>query len=252
MDFRTDFIGERGGFDFLAEFGIGVLDNATVRSAGTVVRSDSIGTEFGTFIRLYDVGHSEKENQFLQTISEGETGIKRRFDIRIDDFKSVPRSPLCYSTPESVRNLHRSDVKIDADRADIHGDSIGDALLGIVTGNNRRFIRNHWETDSERFKPLANGGAEAWIIPQVTESIGWGDSGKQLKRSPGVTRAMNEERYGEKGLVWTSIKETGRRFGYYPRDSLWGYNGPLLASRGSISLWRLLAVLNSAVLNSVL
>ena len=37
-DFREDFIGPLGTFDFLAEFGLGILDNATVRTAATVVR----------------------------------------------------------------------------------------------------------------------------------------------------------------------------------------------------------------------
>ncbi|WP_369333765.1 BREX-5 system adenine-specific DNA-methyltransferase PglX, partial [Halorubrum sp. SP9] len=34
QDFREDFIGGRGSFDFLTEYGIDILDNATVRTAG--------------------------------------------------------------------------------------------------------------------------------------------------------------------------------------------------------------------------
>jgi len=38
--FRTDFLGGLGSFDFLAEFGYGVLDNAMVGTAGTVIRTE--------------------------------------------------------------------------------------------------------------------------------------------------------------------------------------------------------------------
>jgi len=64
QDFRTDFIGDRGNFDFLSEFGIGVLDNATVRTVGTVVHTGVSQADSGTFIRLHDVETSNKEQQF--------------------------------------------------------------------------------------------------------------------------------------------------------------------------------------------
>jgi hypothetical protein len=54
-DFREEFVGERGNFDFLAEFGIGVLDNATVRTVGTVVRSGAEAYSTGSFNRLQDL-----------------------------------------------------------------------------------------------------------------------------------------------------------------------------------------------------
>ncbi|MFC6990224.1 Eco57I restriction-modification methylase domain-containing protein [Haloplanus sp. GCM10025708] len=45
--FREDFVGDRGSFDFFAEFGYDVLDNATVGTVGTVVRSDAEGDRRG-------------------------------------------------------------------------------------------------------------------------------------------------------------------------------------------------------------
>jgi len=62
QDFRDDFIGERGSFEFLAEFGMGVLDNATVRTAGTVVKvvTARVKNEVGEFFRLHDIQREEK------------------------------------------------------------------------------------------------------------------------------------------------------------------------------------------------
>jgi len=55
-DFRTDFVGSRGSFDFLAEYGIGILDNATVRTVGSVVRIGADSQQStGSFYRLHDL-----------------------------------------------------------------------------------------------------------------------------------------------------------------------------------------------------
>ncbi|TKX83706.1 hypothetical protein EXE43_22840, partial [Halorubrum sp. SS5] len=85
QDFREDFIGGRGSFDFLTEYGIDILDNATVRTAGTVVRSGVEGGQEGTFIRLEDVPKGEKEQSFLHAsfVDENENGIQRRYQRNI-------------------------------------------------------------------------------------------------------------------------------------------------------------------------
>jgi len=55
-------------FDFFSEFGYDILDNATVGTVGTVVRSETESAvrptsetkQTGTFIRLHDVSKAEK------------------------------------------------------------------------------------------------------------------------------------------------------------------------------------------------
>jgi hypothetical protein len=252
-EFRRDFIGDQGGFDFLAEFGIGILDNATVRTAGTVVRNASNRTQQGEFIRLHDVETEKKEDRYVKSISGDEIASERIFTVPLSEFREVPGSTLCYSSPKEVRGLHKSDVKIDAETAEIEGKSVCESLLGVMSGNKSRFYRKHWEvSDFEYFKPIASGGAEAWIMPQVRDTISWGNSGKQIKRSPTETRTVNEDKYGEPGLAWTYIKDTGRRFGYYPPGGLFSYKGPLLASKGGISLWKMLAFLNSDLFTAIM
>jgi type I restriction-modification system DNA methylase subunit len=251
--FRRDFIGKRGGFDFLSEFGIGVLDNATVRTAGTVVRSDSIQSQTGTFIRLHDLESKGKERHFNQAISGRPEDAHRIYDVALSEFEKVPGSTICYSTPEEIRDLHTSEVKIDADTANLDSQSSCRALLGVMSGNKGRFYRRHWETrDFSTFRPIASGGADAWIAPQVRDTIEWNQGGKTIKRSPTETRTVNEEYYGDAGLTWTYIKETGRRFGYYPRNGLFSYKGLLLVPRDNISLWNLMAYFNSTLFSSLM
>ncbi|WP_049931195.1 BREX-5 system adenine-specific DNA-methyltransferase PglX [Halosimplex carlsbadense] len=253
QDFRTDFIGDRGSFDFLSEYGIGVLDNATVRTVGTVVRTGANQAETGSFIRLHDVETSNKESNFLRTLAERDTDVKRYFEVELTEFAKVPGNPISYYTPEEVRSLHDRELKIDAEQAETEGTSVCKARQGLTTADDFRFIRNHWEAgDLDIFKPISKGGTNSWVVPQVTETVEWGENGKSIRRSPGEYRTRNEELYGEEGLTWTYIKETGRRFGYFPADGLYSNTGYMLIPEESLSLNKLLPAINSSLYHSLI
>jgi len=245
QDFRSDFVGSRGSFDFLAEFGIGVLDNATVRTVGTVVRSGVDQDASGTFLRLHDLSSSEKEAAFIDIISSEKSEINRLFQIELEEFAKIPRTPICYYTPSPVRSLYNTDNYLDAEHAGTDGNSEFNAVPGLQTSDDDRFTRKHWETsDSDAFPPIAKGGENAWIMPQITDTVGWENNGRHLRRSSKSIRTRNEEFYGQEGLTWTFIKETGRRFGYFP-GGLFSHTGFMLFPWGDNSLWQTMSILNS-------
>ncbi|WP_420183120.1 BREX-5 system adenine-specific DNA-methyltransferase PglX (plasmid) [Haloarcula sp. KBTZ06] len=246
QDFREDLVGERGGFDFLAEFGYGVLDNATVGTVGTVIRSRAENSPKGTFLRLHDVETKQKENSFLETLVETKnTDVPRYYEVDLSEFSDIPGSPICYSIPRTVRDLHKTELKLDAERADIEGTSVANAVQGLSSGNNDRFIHYHWESDSSGGSlPISRGGKDAWILPKVTETAQWEENGKEMARTDS-SLLRNQEFYGEGGLTWTYVKRTGRRFGYFPEDSLFDYAGSMLFPEEDISRWQMLAALNS-------
>ncbi|AZH24852.1 BREX-5 system adenine-specific DNA-methyltransferase PglX [Haloplanus aerogenes] len=243
--FREDFIGEYGEFDFLAEFGIGILDNATVRTVGTVVRSSEKGASKGRFIRLHDIDAGKKEGIYSKVLSEETDGVKRFYEVHLAEFKRIPGSPLSYYIPHEIRQYHQSDVKIDSSHGELDADSLAYARQGLTTANDDRFLRDHWEVTDSLFHPIATGGSNAWILPSVTEKVAWGEKGEQIKRSPGSFRTRNEDHYGKPGLTWTYIKSTGRRFGYFPKNGVYSNTGFMLVPRENKSLWKILAVLNS-------
>jgi len=250
VDFREDFVGERGSFDFLAEFGLGVLDNATVRTVGTVIRKQQGSTEdIGHFIRLYDVETKKKESRFLEsTFLDEEQDITRHFRVSNREFKKVPGTPVCYSVPDAVRELHDTDLRLDpsAPQFEVEGEAIASVAKGMDTGNNSRFIREHWEVaDDSRFVPYAKGGTDAWVLPKVTKTLYWGASGEEL-RSYESALLKNEDLFWREGLTWTYVKETGRRFGYFPESGVFDGTGCMLFSeKNDISNWLLMGALNS-------
>ncbi len=247
-EFRSDLLGQLSSFDFLAEFGMGILDNATVRTAGTVVRSGGDPKPTGSFLRLHDVGSENKESIFADVLSDGLGDVKRLFEVELKEFAKIPSTPICYSIPSEVRELHESEIKLDAGQAGVEAASAGLARQGIATANNERFYRYLWETeDFDVFKLIATGGADAWIVPDVDQVVEWGSSGKTIKRFSNTVRIPNEDLYGESGLTWTHIKETGRRFGYYPSGRLFSHTGYLFVPDDEESLWAMMPVLNSDV-----
>ncbi len=243
--FRSDFIGGRGAFDFLAEFGLGILDNATVRTVGTVVRAGEGQDQTGTFIRLYDIDAGKKELAFTQAYSDegNREGIERIFNIPLSEFEEIPRKPLNYAIPPGIRQLHRSDLKLSFDEGS--SKPVCEIAQGLSTGDNPRFIRAHWESPELDYNyPYAKGGSDAWIIPSVDKVVQYRNNGREMRPLPGSV-LRNTQHYGKEGLTWTYIKSTGRRFGYLPSDCIFDHTGSMIFPKDELSPWTLMSVINS-------
>ena len=222
-----------------------------MRTVGSVVRIGGEPNPTGIFYRLYDLPTERKESGYIDTLSDQDTDVQREFSVELNEFAKIPRTPICYSTPSEIRDLYSTDQFIDADQAGIQGDSIGDAVSGLVTGGDSRFVRRFWETENnERFQPLAYGGSDAWITPKIQDVVEWGEDGSVIKRSSVSARTPNDEFYGHPGLTWTRIKDTARRFGYYGGGLFETSSFMLFPADGEI-LWNLLAALNSDLYTSL-
>jgi hypothetical protein len=243
--FREDFIGSRGTFDFFTEFGYDILDNATVGTVGTVVRSGTTDGQTGTFIRLPDVEKGRKESVYLRTVFEdsAQNSIKRFYKRDLDEFSIIPGAPLSYWVPSALRELYDTGIILDEGRGEEGQDGIGVIRQGIATGNDMRFVRKFWATSDDYWAPYATGGEDTWLLPRVQESILWDDGGKEARRRPTGNGTPSDERYFTEGITYNRIKRDGRRFGYMHKESVFGSNGPTIFAPGVE--WQLLAYSNS-------
>lgn len=245
QDFREDFIGELGAFDFLAEYGNGVLDKATVRTAGTVLRAGSNVSKDaeGLFYRLHDLESGRKQSAFLEaSFTNTEDGIDRRYRRKLKDFAEIPGSPLSYWTSPELRSLYASDTVFDAENGDIERQSLGVVKQGIATADDERFTRLFWESGSKDWVPFAKGGEDAWILPNVNLTLLWGDDGSEVKRYEG-SYPRNTQYYFREALTYTYMKSSGRRFGYLHSSSVFGHAGNVFIPEHST--WKALAYANS-------
>ena len=245
-DFRHDFIGERGAFDFLAEFGEGVLDKAKVRNAGTVVRvgGDTKEKSDGTFIRLHDVEKGLKEPKLLDSFYNpiDEEGVKRKYSRELSEFELIPGNHMSYWIPKELREIFDSEVLFDASNVDDTKKSNGVVKQGLATGKNSRFIRKFWETSGDVWVPFAKGGEDAWVLPKMKLEIEWGDDGRELKTYDNSV-IRNPEYYFSEGLTYTYMKSSGRRVGYLHSESIFARAGPVIVP--DTSIWTVMGYSNS-------
>ncbi len=245
-DFRKDFIGERGSFDFVAELGEGVLDRAKVRNAGSIVRvGDDGADETGRFLRLHDISGQNKEIKFLETIysSEYENSIKRVYERKLSEFNLIENSPMSYWASRELRQIYQSDIVFSAERSERDVEGLGVVRQGLATGDNDRFLSYFWEVDHDIWTPLTKGGKDAWVLPKVNHMILWGENGKEIRSYPGGNGTPSEEYYFNEALTYTYMKESGRRFGYLHPSSIFSRAGMVFVPDRHI--WTILAYANT-------
>lgn len=245
-DFRSDFIGEKGKFDFLAEFGEGVLDKAKVRNAATVVRTNTrtdVEAE-GTFIRLHDVSKEDKKEKLLHSVYSNtiDEDIKRVYTKELAEFNKIPGSHMSYWMSEELRDIFDSDCVFDASDIEDNKKSFGKVKVGLQTGDNDRFTRHFWETNSDSWIPFAKGGSDAWILPRINLEVLWGESGLEVRSFEG-SYARNMQYYFTEALTYTYMKSSGRRFGYLNERSIFGRAGNVFLPNSST--WSVMSYGNS-------
>ena len=250
-EFRTDFVSEDRNFDFLAEFGYDILDNATVGTVGTVLRVGTAGNEEGTFIRLHDVAKGEKEEKFLSASFENATDemIQRCFTRDTSEFSLIPGASVSYWVPKKLRELYTVETLLDADNADMPDkDSVGVVKQGLATGNDDRFFQRFWESKqtSDQFPPISKGGSDAWLLPRISRTVLWEDDGQEVKRYSG-SRPQNTQFYFSEGVTFNSRKRSGRNFGYMDSKSVFSHVGTAIFP-DDMTAWPLIAYLNSRLM----
>ncbi|QDG52064.1 BREX-5 system adenine-specific DNA-methyltransferase PglX [Persicimonas caeni] len=247
-EFREDFFQGRGAFDFLAEYGLGVLDNATVRTVGTVVRtglSADVDT-VGEFFRLADLETTEKEGAFLAAAFGEPTDdeVVRKYSRPLSEFKMIPGAPVSYWVPKRLRRLFESDVVLDAENARLNKVSLGAVKQGLATGDDGRFLRHFWEVPGdESWVPIAKGGEDTAVLPRVTLSAQWAHDGSEIKRYPG-SRAQNTQYYFKFGVTYNRVKSDGRRFSLLYQGSIFGDKGPVVIPSSATTVDELLPIVS--------
>ncbi|WP_251951636.1 BREX-5 system adenine-specific DNA-methyltransferase PglX [Salinibacter ruber] len=250
-DFRKRFVEGKSSVDLLAEYGLGILDKATVRTAGVVTRKTNQVSESpsGLFFRLHDVEAGKKEATFLDSAFSGDSSdaVQRRFTHQMSEFGLIPGSPLFYWVPQNLRALYDSETVINARNAKVDRKSFSAAAVGIETGKDDRFLRNFWElsTDENEWVPFAKGGEDTWAIPRVNLSIIWTEDGKEVRRYDGGNGTPNERHYFKGGITYNAVKTGGKRFGLLHSWSIFSHKGPVLIP--DHDRWQALAYLNSTL-----
>ncbi len=245
---RTEILLAKSGPVALLDLGLGVLDDATVETAGTVLnKSDGIRTDAArptTFIRL-DLT-SNKCEEFCYSLDNLEK--QGCYHIVASEFSALPGSAFVYWSPESLRTLFQDLPSLDPEFAV--------ARVGLQTGSDPQFVRCFWEVSSEtrgrgrRWNMFAKGGNYCRYYMDFDLLVDWEHSGKRIKNFTNAqgkprSRPQNERYYFQPGITYINISSIAFSAQLLPRDIIFSVQGQGLFPCQLEDRWAILAILNS-------
>jgi len=269
-DFRKQFIMPRQ-LTALLETGLGVLDDATVRTAVYVLSNQKRPPSYTTtFFKLHDV--DEKRVLFEESLAA--LTERRSADVvfhrRLERLEAIDRSTLAYWASETLLDVMITLPPIDRDLAGRDPDTttkIATVVSGLHTTDDNRFLRMFWELgtqgDSSKsdWKPFAKGGDFSRHYNDLIYRVRWGKDGQEIKdlvmqKYPYLSSytwvVANESYYFREGLTYPATSEKGIGAQYLPPGTIPSKKGKGIFVRDDRHLWHLLGLLNSSVLEAML
>ncbi len=268
-EMRRHILTEDSGPELLQEYGLGILDGATVRTVGAVIRKTrhSDSSHPVTFQRLAYHPTVIKPQRFLETLSafagSGPVPEIDWFIARLRSLQDVPGAPYAYWASDSLRALFRRFPVLDIDKvlspAGLSGWELGEVKQGIATQDDTRFTRYWWEITSQRslipqgWRWYAKGGSNVFFYGRIDLLVDWREDGKAIKDwirnglGDHPTRHLRNLDYqGRAGLTWRAVAWTTRRFGYVPTGAMFSNRGSMVFAPDA-TLLPLLGFLNSSL-----
>ncbi len=163
---------------FVADLGIGVLDDAMVETAAYTIQNTS--SDNAIFIRALET--KAKEEFLRQTIHSLNVGKKstKAFIVRLKKLSQFPLAIAAYWIPENLLGvINHKGTLLDFNAATKHG---------LQTTDDFQFMRLSWEVNNNqlsgngfRWPTLAKGGEYSPFIDNLHLCVDWKNEGERLK-----------------------------------------------------------------------
>ncbi|WP_449256346.1 BREX-1 system adenine-specific DNA-methyltransferase PglX [Bosea sp. (in: a-proteobacteria)] len=224
----------------IADFGLGVMDDAMVRSAVYILGS-SKSSEFLT------ANVKPHINSIKGNISPN--ALISLFDsVEKQTFIEMPQSRFLIDAPSSVRNVLVKGPYFEPDG--------GTAREGMKTFDNERFIRLPWELNGQdigknkKWRWLVKGGEFALFYSEIHLLLNWSNDGEELKQINfslnGSTSQVRQAStfWGQEGATY-SKRASGFSARVLPKDCIFTSNGPAIIPLNGTDPLYLIGWLNS-------
>ncbi|SHF11619.1 Methyltransferase domain-containing protein [Marinitoga hydrogenitolerans DSM 16785] len=232
----------------LVHFGLGgVFEDAFVDTAMYILRKNKNIKEKGIYINLNDISY-EKKRYELEEISKKlyyNKYSEKVFEIDQREFKKIPRIPFVYWVNDEIKKIFEYDKLI----------KYADVRQGIATGDNKRFLRYHWQVprdeisfnhkkDKKKWVPYVKGGPYNkwfgnlwWVIAFDEENY------NQLKKMG--NHLPNKQYYFKSGITYSMTTSKGPTFRILPENFLFDCKGSSIFTEDEKFRYALLGFLNS-------
>jgi hypothetical protein len=223
----------------MADLGFGVLDNAFVETAATVISTNK--TPFGQML-CFRVNESDNKRLSLRH----DVQQTRAFPLTESAIRVLPGAPFTYWISGKIRKLFRTCSGL--------GQSGVTVAVGLATSDNERFLRLRWEVPvpSKRWVPYPKGGDFAKHYQDIFLMVDWDENGRAIKeqvaeRYGSASRfVQNTHLYGKAGLTYPRVSVKGFSVRIMPKGCIFSDVGQGIFS-DRVDNWFLLGLLNTDI-----
>lgn len=181
------------------------LGGEVVQTVGWITKNTTPKKE-GKYIRLVDFNNTQwKEQEFFND--------KNYYQATQKEFEKISGSPIAYWVSDKIREAFEKNKKL--------GD-IGEAKVGLQTGDNNRFLRQWYEVElikigfnlknleeskekNYKWLPQIKGGKFRKWYGNFDYIVNWKNNGFEIKnfKSARLNAYSNERNYFKLGLTWS-------------------------------------------------
>lgn len=224
----------------VADFGLGVMDDAMVRAAAYVLGESSS--------EIFLAADCKGTVRDLQAGATSSALLSRFSEVRKDWFSALPQARLLLDSPQDVRELLAKGPYFEP--------VAGTAREGMKTFDNVRFIRLPWEVAPSKVGPnnswrwLSKGGEFSYFFSDIHLLLNWRDDGAELKQINldlnGSTAQVRQAStyWGLEGATY-SRRSSGFSARALPRGCIFTSNGPAILPLNGTNPLYLLGWVNS-------
>ncbi len=185
--------------------------------------------------------------EMVANIKEGRNEFLS-FRIAHQFFQKTPGNVLFYWSPLGITQAFLSSHTLSL---------IVEARQGLITGDNKRFLRYWWEVTQPHWKPYSKGGPfRRWYGNQELV-VNWNQNGCRIKelRAPSgrqKSRPQNIQYYFHEGGTWTGQSSYGFSVRYLPKGFIFDAKGPsFFVITNNVALSTVIALTNSKIIQFV-
>ncbi|MFO1569464.1 BREX-1 system adenine-specific DNA-methyltransferase PglX [Lactiplantibacillus plantarum] len=223
------------------------IGGEVVQSTAFVLKNQNLTEYVGTYERLIDFNSQDrKETAYLAAVRDQTVDYLYRTNQA--NFKKIPGSPITYWGTENIFN----DFK---ENKNIYDYSLSPSQN--VTGNNKRFLRKHWEINSLHINKnnhwifYAKGGGFRKWYGNLIEVINWSSEARSIYQNGDgkhASQIINEYYWYKKGITWGLITSSTASFRIMPEGATFDKGGTSILIKNDANFYWILALLNSKII----
>lgn len=221
-----------------------------VQTTSFVFRNSHVAQYKGKYCRLTEPTTQQgKEELFIS----GE----KQYVAKEDNFSKIPGAPIAYWARKELISIFENSPRL--------GDGFIDARIGMVSGDNDRFLRLWHEVvfsgiefeaeagfdpSIKRWYPLQKGGDYRLWYGNLEYVIDWEKDGDRLKHDNYAGSRVRSHNYNgvqqfKAGITWNSIATSRFHCRYSPEGFTFDAAGPLCEVKKKDNLYYILGMLSS-------